>query len=121
MNDPNVVDLFSKPQYGGDLPYFSGKQYGSGWLETIGRFAFSIIKKIGSRLSSVFGKTASDYIGGKSGITDSLKRHATEEIEDVFRNDDDDDDDDNETVPKSKLKKKYINKRRKMSRGTIFK
>ena len=44
--EAHLADFYSKPQLGGDLPYFVGKQYGGGWLKTIGRFAFPIIKKI---------------------------------------------------------------------------
>ena len=33
-----------KSQYGGALPYFVGKQYGNGWLRTVARIAFPIIK-----------------------------------------------------------------------------
>ena len=36
----------SPTQIGGDLPFFVGRQYGSGWLGTLARVAFPILKKI---------------------------------------------------------------------------
>lgn len=33
-------------QVGGDLPFFVGRQYGSGWLGTLARVAFPILKRI---------------------------------------------------------------------------
>ena len=34
MNE--IAEIYSSPQNGGELPYFIGKQYGSGWLKTLG-------------------------------------------------------------------------------------
>ena len=43
MTDADITALYSGPIQGGvDLPYFVGKQYGNGWLRTLGRFAFPI-------------------------------------------------------------------------------
>lgn len=36
----------SSNQIGGDLPFFVGKQYGSGWLGTLARVAFPILKRL---------------------------------------------------------------------------
>ena len=48
MNNPDIITLYSTAQQGGELPYFVGKQYGSGWLKTIGRFALPILRRLGS-------------------------------------------------------------------------
>lgn len=45
MNDI-LVNLYSKPQIGGDLAYFQGNQYGAGWLRSLGRIAFPILKSL---------------------------------------------------------------------------
>ena len=45
-------------QDGGELAYFVGKQYGSGWLRTLGRFAFPLIK----RVVRVAGRVAQDKL-----------------------------------------------------------
>ena len=107
MTDPVIVDIYSQPQTGGELPYFVGKQYGSGWLKTLGRFAFPILKRIGSFL----GKTASDVLIKDKPVLDSLKHNAMDEVEDiipgVFS-----------TQPPKKKSKKDINKLK--TKGTIF-
>ena len=43
---------------GGELPYFVGKQYGNGWLRTIERLAFPILR----RIAGVAADTAKDVI-----------------------------------------------------------
>jgi hypothetical protein len=48
--DNNLISIYSGPQSGGELPYFIGKQYGSGWLKTLGRFAIPILKRLGGEL-----------------------------------------------------------------------
>ena len=61
---------------GGDLPYFVGKQYGSGWLRTIGRFAFPLIK----RAMKVFGNTAEDVLLNEKPVLTSLRDNALNEL-----------------------------------------
>jgi hypothetical protein len=78
MND--IVSLYSQSQQGGELPYFVGKQYGSGWLRSIGRFAFPILKGIGRAL---FG-TAKDVIMNKKDILPSLKDNAIDAASDLI-------------------------------------
>ena len=96
----NVIsDLYSKRQQGGELPYFVGKQYGSGWLKTIGRFAFPILRKLGLMAA----QTATDVIAKDKPFLPTLKRHAMETLHEA-------------TAPKKH--KNTINKRR--HHGTIF-
>lgn len=45
-------------QVGGDLPFFVGRQYGSGWLGTLARVAFPILK----RIAGIAGNAAEDVI-----------------------------------------------------------
>lgn len=56
MND--AVVKFYSGQHGGDLAYFQGNQYGSGWLRTLGRIAFPILKS----LVGVATNTAEDMV-----------------------------------------------------------
>ena len=77
MTDPNIIDIYSQPQQGGELQYFVGKQYGSGWLKTLGRLAFPILKRIGRFL----GKAAKDILVNKRPVLESLKRNAMDEVE----------------------------------------
>ena len=46
MSNIDIVGTYDgSNQEGGELAYFVGKQYGSGWLRTLGRFAFPLIKR----------------------------------------------------------------------------
>ena len=59
-NNDVIAQAYSTAQTGGDLPYFVGSQYGGGggWLRSIARIAFPILKK----LVGVAANTASDMI-----------------------------------------------------------
>lgn len=79
MANPDIISLYSQGQAGGELPYFVGKQYGSGWLRTIGRFALPILRRIGN-----FGmKTAQDVISNNGQILPSMKKNALAELGNV--------------------------------------
>jgi hypothetical protein len=67
-----IATLYSEPQYGGEMPFFMGKQYGSGWLQTLGKFAFPILKRFG--LAAV--NTARDVITKDQAMLPTLKEHA---------------------------------------------
>lgn len=104
MSDNDIINLYSGAQNGGELPYFVGKQYGSGWLRTIGRFALPILKRIGS----VLFKTATDVVGNKEAkVLPTLANYAGEEMSKII--------DKRKSTPSTS---KGINKRRKMN--TIF-
>ena len=72
--EASIVQAYS--QGGGDLQYFVGKQYGSGWLRTIGRFAFPLIK----RAMKVFGNTAEDVLVNEKPVLTSLRDNALNEL-----------------------------------------
>lgn len=80
MISDSITDAYS--QSGGDLPYFVGKQYGSGWLRTLARVAFPILK----RVVSVAGRTADDVINSNKDWSTSLKNNALEAVGDVVGN-----------------------------------
>ena len=69
--DRQIAHVYS--QSGGDLPYFVGKQYGSGWLRTLGRMAFPILKSLGS----VAANTAADVLLDEKPLKESLISNAT--------------------------------------------
>ena len=103
MSDNDIINLYSGAQNGGELPYFVGKQYGSGWLKTIGRFALPILKRIGS----VLFRTATDVVGDKDKkVLPTLANYAGQEISKVIEK------------RKPTTSQTGINKRRKMN--TIF-
>ena len=75
--EASIVQAYSQGGGGGgDLPYFVGKQYGSGWLRTIGRFAFPLIK----RAMKVFGNTAEDVLVNEKPVLTSLRDNALNEL-----------------------------------------
>lgn len=74
MTNQAIVEAYS--QSGGDLPYFVGNQYGSGWLQSLGRFAFPILKKV----FRVAGKTAEDVIVHDKPVLDSLRDNTVQEV-----------------------------------------
>ena len=67
MISDSITEAYS--QGGGDLPYFVGKQYGSGWLRTLARVAFPILK----RVVRAAGRTADDVINSNKDWSTSLK------------------------------------------------
>ena len=110
MND--IATLYSKNQQGGELPFFVGKQYGTGWLRTIARMAFPILKRLGI----IAANTASDVIMKDQKVLPSLKQNVQDAL--GYKNED------VVTVPtprkrKKKFGMKSMNKRRKLT-GAIF-
>jgi hypothetical protein len=78
MNE--IAKIYSTSQTGGDLPYFIGKQYGTGWFRNIARLAFPFLKRIGS----AFVKTASDVIMKNSDVLPALKEHGISAAKDIL-------------------------------------
>ena len=75
MVDPLIVQAYS--QSGGDLPYFvGGYQDGAGWLRTLGRFAFPILK----RVFNVAQNTAEDVLVKEKPVLSSLGSNAMAEV-----------------------------------------
>jgi len=74
MSNSEITSLYS--QVGGDLPFFIGKQYGGGWLRTLARIAFPILKQA----FGVIGSTAEDVLINKKKFGPSLKKHAMTEV-----------------------------------------
>lgn len=82
MTDADITALYSGPiQGGGDLPYFVGKQYGNGWLRTLGRFAFPILR----RILGVAMNTGEDIVTKKKDWKTSLKDNATAEVKNFMQ------------------------------------
>lgn len=76
MTDAQVTKFYSGPNMsGGDLPYFVGKQYGSGWLKTLGRFAFPLLRKV----ANVALNTGQDVVQGRD-WKESLRDNTMSEV-----------------------------------------
>jgi len=63
-------------QLGGDLPYFVGKQYGSGWLRTLAKVAFPILR----RVVGAAGNAAQDVIYNNRSVGEAVRDSAVNEI-----------------------------------------
>ena len=74
MND--ITSLYSQSQQGGELPYFIGKQYGSGWLRNLGRLAFPILKRLGHAALN----TVKDVFVNKKEFFPSMKSNAMDYV-----------------------------------------
>lgn len=74
-----IIEAYSDTganQIGGDLPYFVGKQYGSGWLGTLARVAFPIVKKLAGVASNV----AQDVLYRNKPVGEAIKDRAIEQV-----------------------------------------
>lgn len=81
MTDADITQIYSGPvQGGGDLPFFVGKQYGNGWLRTIGRFAFPILR----RILNIAMNTGQDMVSGNKDFKQSLVDNAKQEVSGLF-------------------------------------
>jgi hypothetical protein len=80
MSSADIINMYSRGQQGGELPYFVGKQYGSGWLRTIGRIALPILRKLGlsaaKAATGALAATATDVLMKKVPLRQSLKTNA---------------------------------------------
>ena len=75
--ESEIVHAYDGSQDGGDLAYFAGKQYGSGWLRTLGRFAFPLLK----RVVRVAGNVAKDVLDDpEKPVLTSLRDNALNEV-----------------------------------------
>jgi len=86
MSNSAILDIYSQPtQIGGDLPYFVGKQYGSGWLGTLAKVAFPILKRIAGVASNV----AQDVIYDEKPIKSAIADRAMETVGQIINKNDD--------------------------------
>ena len=82
MMDDDITKIYSGPvQGGGDLPYFVGRQYGNGWLRTLGRFAFPILRRVlGAALN-----TGDDIVHNRKDWKTSIRDNAKTEIDNYMQ------------------------------------
>jgi hypothetical protein len=75
------IQKFYSGQLGGSLPFFAGSnhQFGGGILQTIGRFALPIFK----RLIGVGTNVAEDMIEGRKTFKDSVIDNAISEVSNI--------------------------------------
>ena len=69
-------------QEGGNLPFFVGNQHGSGWLRTLARFAFPLLKGA----AKVVSNTAEDVIYDNKKLLPALQENAIKAVSKVIAN-----------------------------------
>ena len=104
--DKAIAEIYSG-QSGGDLPYFVGKQYGTGWLRTLARFAFPILK----RALGVATNTAQDVIMDNKGFGESAKRNIKKGVKDFMTG--------SSALPINKVTRKSKPKRMRLSNAHL--
>lgn len=80
--DQLILQEYSGQTGYGTLPYFVGKQYGTGWLRNIARFAFPFLRKALGALGNFTMNTADDLIQNenkswKDTVTDNVMKEAS--------------------------------------------
>lgn len=83
VNDP-IVLAYSGQDGGATLPYFVGRQHGAGWLRTLARIAFPIVRKVLGMAGNVAMNTAGDLIANRKSFKDSVKDNAMNEATNVL-------------------------------------
>ena len=83
MIDP-ITYAYSGQDGSGSLPYFVGRQYGTGWLQNLARIAFPIIRKVVGHAGSIAANTAEDLISSRKTFGQSLRDNAVHEVGKVF-------------------------------------
>ena len=83
--DPIVKVYSTSYQSGSGLPYFVGKQYGGGWLQTLARIAFPILRTAVGAAGNIAANTAEDLIEKRKTFTESLKDNALGEASKLFK------------------------------------
>ena len=76
-----IANAYSGQDGAGSLPYFVGRQYGAGWLRSLARIAFPILKRVVGVAGNIASNTAQEMIDNRSGksFTQSLKDNALSE------------------------------------------
>jgi hypothetical protein len=77
--DP-IVKFYSGQYGSGSLPYFVGKQYGTGWLRTLARIAFPLLKTALGAAGGIASRTAQDLIENRKNFKDSIKDNTLTEV-----------------------------------------
>ena len=106
----SVAYAYSGQDGNGSLPYFVGKQYGGGWLKSLARIAFPILKRVVGAAGNIAANTAEDMLENRKKFKQSLRDNAVGEAKRVFNRKRK-----NKSTAINSLKKPAINRR-----NTIF-
>lgn len=96
----------SANQVGGDLPYFVGRQYGSGWLGTLAKVAFPILK----RIAGVASRAAEDVIYNDKPVKSAFVDHAVGAINDLVQ----------QPTSSSSINRRNVPRKRKSTNYPLF-
>jgi hypothetical protein len=83
--DKLILQEYSGQNGYGSLPYFAGKQYGSGWLRNVARMAFPFLRKALGVVGNIAVNTAGDLITDENKtIGQTLLDHTVNETRNAF-------------------------------------
>ena len=83
--DKLILEEYSGQNGYGSLPYFVGKQYGTGWLRNIARMAFPFLRKALGVVGNIAVNTAGDLINDENKtIGQTLLNHTVNETRNAF-------------------------------------
>ena len=84
--DRLIIHEYSGQSGYGSLPFFVGKQYGTGWLRSIARFTFPFLKKALVAVGNVAANTAEDMLSNENkSFGPTLKTHVVNEANKVLK------------------------------------
>ena len=84
--DEAMIHEYSGQSGYGSLPYFVGKQYGTGWLRNIARFAFPFLRQALGVVGTVAGNTVQDMIENKNkSLGQSIKENTLSEAKKILK------------------------------------
>ena len=81
QNIYNIIEAEYSGQNGyGTLPYFTGTQYGAGWLRNLMRLAFPFLKTAVSTAGNIAANTAGDLIDNENtSLGEALRNNVVKE------------------------------------------
>jgi len=83
--DKLILQEYSGQNGYGSLPYFVGKQYGTGWLRNIARMAFPFLRKALGVVGNIAVNTAGDLINDENKtIGQTLVNHTLNETKNAL-------------------------------------
>ena len=83
--DKLILHEYSGQNGYGSLPYFVGKQYGTGWLRNIARMAFPFLRKALGVVGNIAVNTAGDLINDENRtVGKTLLEHTVNETRNAF-------------------------------------
>lgn len=86
--EANIVEFYSRPQYG-EGGFFVGQrtpQIGGSFIGGVGRFLIPILKTVGKNLLGIGAKTADDVLSRNVPLKKALLKNTTDQLDSFINN-----------------------------------